>query len=87
MKSSGILIIFGVVCLFFSMIFSGGGANKQTQTLPGHGGLFGPVVVKDKNATYEITIKNRVALKKWSNISVDILDEKQQYLFNFGDGM
>lgn len=48
MRSSYILGIFVVVCLIAAAIFSGDVSNVKSKSLPGEGGVFGPLVVKKK---------------------------------------
>ncbi len=87
MKTSYILGIYGVICLIFVLVFSGDVSKVQTQMLPGSGGIFGPIVVKEKKSSYEIGVSNRVALNKWSFVEVKVLDANKKYLYGFGDGM
>jgi len=87
MKSSYILGVFGVICLLGAAIFSSDVSEVETKILPGEGGIFGPLMIKEKNSSYEVTLKNYVALNKWSHIEVEVLDANKNYLFGFGDDM
>jgi hypothetical protein len=88
MKPTYIIGIFGVISILISFIFSSNiHSSQQVSALKGEGGAFGPIVVEKNNTAYEIKIKNPVALNKWSNIEVDVLDNNKKLLFTFGDGM
>jgi len=87
MKISYILGAFSVICFVFALIYSSDISDVKSKTLTGDGGEYGPLIVKEKNASYEITISNYVQLNKWSYIEVEVLDENKQHLFSFGDGM
>ena len=88
MKPSYILGIFGAICVLLSFILSSNiNSTQQVSRLSGQGGAFGPIVVKDNNTPYTIKVRNPVALNKWSNIEVDVLDQNKKVLFSFGDGM
>ena len=87
MKISYILGAFSAIFFVFALIYSGDISDVESKTLTGVGGDYGPLVVKEKNSSYEITISNHVQLNKWSYIEVEVLDEKKQHLFSFGDGM
>ncbi|ODS24103.1 hypothetical protein AB835_05055 [Candidatus Endobugula sertula] len=87
LKLEYILGGFGIGCLLFALIFSGASSNEKALVLPGSGGIFSPITVKKNNTVYGITINNDVPLNAWSNISVDVLDNQKQLLFNFSDGM
>jgi hypothetical protein len=88
MKPSHILGIFGAICILLSFILSSNiNSTQQASQLSGQGGAFGPIVVKDNNTPYTIKVRNPVALNKWSNIEVDVLDKDKKVLFSFGDGM
>ncbi len=87
MKSSYILGVFGVVCLLLAAFFSADVSEVKTQTLDGKGGIFGPLVIEEKNSSYEVTVRNNVALNRWSYIEVGVLNSKKEHLFSFGDGM
>lgn len=87
MRLSYIFGVFGVICLIFAMIYSSNVTEHQVKTLSGSGGIYGPLVVPKNNTSYEVTIKNNVALNAWSNIEVDVLDSNKQHLFSFGEGM
>lgn len=77
----------GLACLLLALIFSTSTGNKQSLTLPGNGGVFGPITVKENNTAYTITVQNHVPLNSWSNINIDVLDHQKQLLFAFSDGM
>ena len=87
MKSSYILGVFGAICLLFAAIFSANVSDVETKTLSGKGGVFGPLIVRENNSSYEFVIKNYVPLNKWSSIEIEVLNEKKEYLFSFGDEM
>lgn len=87
MKSSYMLGIYGTICLLFAAIFSADVSNVETKTLSGKGGVFGPLIVKDKNSSYEVSIKNYVPLNKWSYVEIGVLDDNKEHLFSFGDEM
>lgn len=87
MKSSYILGIFSLVCFIAAMVFSADVSKVESKTISGTGGIYGPFTVKEKNSSYEIIIKNHVALREWSFIEVNVLDKDKNHLFGFGDGM
>ncbi len=87
MKLSYIFGIFAIISFIMAGVYSSDVSKMEIKTMSGEGGTYGPLLVKEKNASYEIVIKNNVALNKWSFIEVNVLDKDKNYLFGFGDGM
>ncbi len=70
-----------------ALIYSGAISDEKSKKLVGSGGDFGPLVVTEKNSSYEVTVSNFVPLYKWSYVEVEVLDKNKKHLFSFGDGM
>lgn len=87
MKSSYIFGIFAVICFIMAGVYSSDVSKMEIKSMSGEGGIYGPLLVNKKNDSYEIVIKNNVALNKWSFIEVNVLDKDKKHMFGFGDGM
>lgn len=80
-----IFLGYAVLCFITSFWFNsnvGKGALKAT--IPASGGIIGPLLVKEKNSVYLVTVSQNVNDGAWSFVSGDVLDENKNYLFGFG---
>lgn len=91
-KVGSVFIIFGVLGLITAWIFS-----METEQLfekrfvprgaELEGGIeteFGPINVRKRMVTYNISIDANLPLQSWSFIEGTVLDSRKQYLFAFG---
>ena len=59
---------------------------KQQFELPRKGGVAGPFKVMQDDATIKFHVRQLgVPLGKWYAVDVEVLDDKKQYMFGFGD--
>lgn len=47
--------------------------------------VLGPIKVKSPNSVYWIDVKQSIPMYAWSSVSVEVLDEDEEYLMGFGD--
>lgn len=87
MRSYVIFAVFAVASFIAAGIFSSDVSSVESKNLPITGGEVGPLVVKEKNSVYEITIINRVKINDWSTVEVEMRDEHQKRLFSFSEDM
>jgi hypothetical protein len=80
-----ILAGYGVACFIAAVIMSFDTTAVASQWLPASGGKFGPITTEESNEVVTVELRQSLGLMKWSSVDVDVLDERGNYLFAFGD--
>jgi hypothetical protein len=80
-----VFIIFGIVCLLSALIFSLSKNSILHKKIPLEGRVLGPITVDQDNTVYQINVYNPFgSTNQWCFISGEVLNEKKDYLFGFG---
>ena len=78
-------IIFGIVCLLSALVFSTSKKSVLFEKIPAEGKTLGPITAKDSASVYQISVHKPFGrANQWSFIAGEVLNEKKEYLFGFG---
>lgn len=90
---SRVLILFGALCYFTScaMDLGVGGVNIEEQ-VSATGGTIGPIEIEDAGTVLEVDLhqdieRGRGTFRRWSFVTVELLDADRNYLMGFGGEM
>lgn len=79
-KLQFILIAFGILCLFSTIILKSKDSYLST-SLPGNGGKIGPL---EGETVYHMRLRQSIPTNSWSFIEVSVVTEDEDALFSFG---
>ncbi len=87
-KLATVFFVFGLVSIVTAWMFDvetgkAFDASFKPDGRNAHSAEMGPIVVKQRNTSYAITVKADLSAQSWAYISGEVLDEKKEYLFSF----
>lgn len=83
---SRVFLTAAIVYLITALFLDSNGSISMLNSLPGSGGMIGPVTVKQADTVVEIEIKQNLGRNnEWSFITGELLDANHEYLTGFGD--
>ena len=78
-------IIFSIVCLLSAFIFHTSEKSVLFEKIPPEGRILGPISVDQDYTVYQINVHYPFrGTNQWRFISGEVLNEKKEYLFGFG---
>lgn len=82
-----IFLLFGILCLFTSMILSSNIGKELKQIFPDTGGKLGPIETTGDNEIQYVEVYQTIPNGQWSSVDGQLLDEKGTTLFSFSENL
>lgn len=85
MQIAKVFFVFAILCFITGFILSFNTGVKESATVSEDGALIGPFTIEEDNTVLQMEVNRSIQGETWSFITLELLDEDQNYLMGFGD--
>ena len=83
-----VLTVFSLLCFATSAALNYTGRNVLSKQVAATGGVIGPISAPSANQSYHVGVASDLpSFQTWKFVSIDVLDEKKEFLFAFGSDL